>query len=87
MHQKLTETGRYCVQNNPLLPKSLVELKDTQIVGIAYEEYFLGDKVETYKGADASALLRLPPMKVVKTTWPGGAWSGNMNEENNVPVA
>lgn len=40
---------------------------------------------DAYKGADAKALLRLPPTKVVKTTWPGGARSGNMDDENSVP--
>lgn len=41
---------------------------------------------DAYKGADARALLRLPPTNVVKTTWPGGARSGNMDDENSVPA-
>jgi hypothetical protein len=42
--------------------------------------------VATYRGAAASALFRLPPMNVVNTTWPAGALSGNIDDENSVPA-
>jgi hypothetical protein len=59
----------------------------------AFSHVKLGDSngqsrnmVATYRGAAASALFRLPPMNVVNTTWPAGALSGNIDDENSVPA-
>jgi hypothetical protein len=40
MHQKLTKYGRFCKQNNQLLTKSHVELKDNSNNALAQVPHF-----------------------------------------------
>ena len=39
----------------------------------------------SHRGRRARSRFRLPPTKVVKSVWPGGARSANMEEEKRVP--